>query len=247
MDGRHHQIPSPQLGRKIHLWTYGHFGVPVLVFPSAAGFAHEWQAQGMVDALAPLIHGGKIKLYCPESNVSEAWTRRDGSPEWRIRRHMLYEQFIMETLVPAIRADCRTSRIPIATAGTSLGAMYAANFALKFPGTFFWGLCMSGRYLATEFTDGFNNTDVYFNNPLAYVRNLEGAALQHVQERTSLTLVCGQGKYEEGCIEETWALSHLLDRKGIPCERDIWGRDVSHEWPWWRRQARHHLGRKFGG
>ena len=46
----HHLIDSPQLGRQMHVWQYGHFGPPVLVFPSAAGFAHEWHAQGMIEA-----------------------------------------------------------------------------------------------------------------------------------------------------------------------------------------------------
>ena len=25
-----------------------------------------------------------------------------------------------------------------------------------------------------------------------------------------------------------------------------WGADVSHDWGWWKRQALHHLGRRFG-
>ncbi len=35
------RIHSPQLGRGLSLWSYGHFGPPLLVFPTAAGFAHE--------------------------------------------------------------------------------------------------------------------------------------------------------------------------------------------------------------
>lgn len=31
----------------------------------------------MVEALATLIDGGKIKLYCPESNVSQTWTDKE--------------------------------------------------------------------------------------------------------------------------------------------------------------------------
>jgi len=38
--------------------VYGHFGPPVVVFPSAAGFAHEWDRQGMLAVLAPLVDGG---------------------------------------------------------------------------------------------------------------------------------------------------------------------------------------------
>jgi hypothetical protein len=71
--GRHQTIDSPELGRPVHLWTFGWFGQPLIVMPSAAGMAHEWQQQGMIDALAPLLRAGRIKLYCPETNVAEAW------------------------------------------------------------------------------------------------------------------------------------------------------------------------------
>lgn len=244
--GRHLMLPSPAMGRQVHLWTYGHFGAPVIVFPTAAGFAHEWQAQGMVDVLAPLLAAGKIKLYCPESNVSEAWTRKENAPAWRIQRHQVYERFVLDTLVPFIREDCRTSEIPIGLAGASLGGMYAATFALKHPETFNHALCMSGRYEVRNFTSGYDSPDVYHNNPLAFVPHLSGRALERVRRNTFLTLVCGRGKWEEGCIEETIALAAELERKEIPHERDLWGFDVAHDWDWWRRQVVYHLSRRYG-
>jgi esterase/lipase superfamily enzyme len=247
MKKRLERIHSPQLGRGISLWSYGHWGQPVLVFPTAAGFAHEWEAQGMVEALEPFLDAGKIKLYCPESNVAEAWTRRESEPAWRIQRHNLYERFVVETLVPKVREDCHLpAAAPMVATGASLGAFYAANLALKNPETFRWALCMSGRYDMTHFTDGFANTDVYFNNPLAYVPGLAGEALERVRRSTFLTLVCGQGAYEEGCIEETQELADICQAKGIPHERDIWGHDVAHQWPWWKRQAWYHLAKRFG-
>jgi len=167
----HALLDSPALGRAIHVWVYGHWGQPVVVFPSAAGFAHEWEAQGMIAAL----------------------------------------------------------------------------FALKQPETFRWALCMSGRYRMTFLTGGFSNLEIYLSNPLAFVPNLEGAELERVRRHTFLTLVCGQGPWEEGCIEETQELADWCERKGIPHERDIWGHDSAHQWDWWRRQAMHHFGRRFGG
>ena len=59
-------------------------------------------------------------------------------------------------------------------------------------------------------------------------------------------MVCGTGKWEEGCIEETIALCDWFERKGIPHQRDIWGRDSVHDWDWWKKQAVYHLNRKFG-
>ena len=234
------------MDRPIHLWSYGHWGEPLLVFPSAAGMAHEWEAQGMVEALAEPIAQGHLKLYCTESNAAEAWTRKENHPAWRIQRHQVFERFVVRELVPFIRRDCQSEAIRLATSGCSLGAYYAANFTLKFPELFSYALCLSGRYDIRHFTEGFSNEDVYFNNPLAFVANLNGDALERLQDAVHLDLVCGQGKWEEGCIEETQAFGDLLATKGISHRKEIWGHDVSHDWDWWRRQAVFYLGQRFG-
>jgi esterase/lipase superfamily enzyme len=240
---KHEQIPSREMGRPVHLWRYGTYGLPLLVFPSAAGMAHEWEAHGMIDALADFVEAGKLKIYCTESNVAEAWTRKDSPTSWRIQRHHAYERYVLTELVPFIRADCRTETIPIAAAGTSLGALYSANFGLKHPSIFNWTLCMSGRYDTTWLTEGFSNTDIYFNNPMAFVPNLAGPPLDQIRKRTHFVLVCGQGPWEDGNIEDTLAFARVLEAKGISHECDLWGYDVAHAWAWWQRQARHHLSR----
>lgn len=245
MKRRHEMIESSAMGRRMHVWCFGHWGAPVIIFPTAAGFAHEWDRQGMVEALAPLINSGKIKLYCPESNVSQTLTDKETHPTVRLKRHLAYEQFILDDLVPSIRRDCNSESIRIAAAGASLGAFYAANCALKQSEIFHYALCLSGRYDLTYFTEGFSNSDVYFNNPMAYSPNLAGDHLEKVRTNTHLTLVCGQGKWEEGCIEETHRLADILEAKDIPHFRDIWGQDVSHDWIWWQRQTVHHFRQTF--
>lgn len=242
---QHELLTSQAMGRRMNLWRYGRWGAPLLVFPSAAGMAHEWEAQGMVEALADLIEAGRLKLYCTESNVAEAWTRREGDPAWRIGRHRAFEDYVVSELVPFIRRDCRSAEIRVAVSGTSLGGYYSANVALKYPELFPWALCLSGRYDISWLTNGFMSTDIYLNNPVAYVPNLEGEPLERVRRNTHLVLVCGQGRWEEGNVEDTVRFAELLAAKGISHERDLWGLDVGHEWPWWRRQARYHLGRAF--
>jgi esterase/lipase superfamily enzyme len=245
MQRRHVLIANEQMERNIHCWAFGHAGPPLLAFPTAAGMAHEWDKHGMIDALAPLVEAGRLRIYCPESNVSVAWTDAERHPAERMELHRRYERFVIESFVPKVRIDAGLpADAPIACAGASLGGMYAGLFALKFPDVFDWALCMSGRYLATAFTGGFSNLDVYYNNPLAFVPNLQGAELHRVY-RTHLVLVCGRGKWEGGCIEETEALADLCAAKAIPHTRDIWGHDSYHDWPWWFRQARHHLGMRF--
>ena len=246
MPSRHVLLESPALGRQVHLWCYGHFGPPVIAFPSAAGMAHEWDRHGMIDTLAPLLNAGKLKLYCPESNVSEVWTAKDTPLAHRMRRHHAYERFVLETLVPYVREDCRWPSAPMTAIGCSLGGTYSALFALKFPETFKQALCMSGRYLTTELIKPMgseNSQELYFNNPLAFLPGLHGEALERVRRDTFLTLVCGRGKWEEGCIEETIALGRLLDDKRIPNLTDIWGPESRHDWDYWQKQVTLHLPR----
>lgn len=245
MDGIYERIPSSAMGREMHVWRYGWWGAPVLVFPSAAGFAHEWQKEGMIDTLDPLLRAGKIKLYCPESNVAEAFTRKEERGAVKIAKHLAYERFILDTMVPFIRQDCNLPAARIGVVGCSLGGLYAALFALRHPETFDYALCMSGRYEITQFLGGYNAPDVYFSNPLAFVPNLHGEALDRVRQ-THLTMVCGTGQWEEGCIEETLALCDAFRDKGIPHDRDIWGKDSAHHWSWWKKQCLHHLSRVYG-
>ena len=39
--------------------AYGHYGRPVVAFPSENGEASDWEERGMVAALADLIDGGR--------------------------------------------------------------------------------------------------------------------------------------------------------------------------------------------
>jgi esterase/lipase superfamily enzyme len=247
MYSRHERVESRAMERPMHLWRFGHYGVPLLVMPSAAGIAHEWEYNGLIEGLRPLIEGGRLKLYCTESNVSESWGHFEGDPAWRVERHRAFERYLREELVPFIREDCRTPDIRLAVAGTSLGAFYAANLALKHPETFFYALCMSGRYDATYLTDGFDNLEVYYNNPVAFVPNLGGDDLQRVRALTHLDLVCGRGAWEGQNAQATAAFAALLADKGIPHRRELWGRDVTHEPQWWAKQAVHYLSERFGG
>ncbi len=195
----------------------------------------------MIDTLSGLIQGGQIKLYATESNVAETLNDKNSDIADRMDRFAAFENYVINDLVPEIKADCRLPNTRIAVTGTSLGAYFAAIFALKHPEIFDFAFCMSGRYALTQFFGGHRSEAISFNNPLAFLPDLEGSNLERVRSLTHLTLVCGQGPFEEGCIEETQALGWLLHSKQISHYVDIWGHDVGHEWTWWRRQALMHL------
>ena len=240
MSARHRLLPSEDLGRRVHLWSFGEVGTPVVVFPSNAGVAHEWKESGMVEALGPLLAAGRMKLYCPETNVSKSFSGK-GSLDTRMAHHAAYERFVMNTLVPFIREDCRTPNARMVSTGCSVGALYASLFVLKHPETFGHALCLSGRYRTSALMGGHSNHEIYLNDPLAFVPNLSGQALMRVREHAHLTIVVGRGAFEEGCIPETKEIGAVLRRKKIPHHLALWGTDSSHTYPWWQKQALHYL------
>jgi esterase/lipase superfamily enzyme len=228
------------------LIAHGHYGRPVLVFPSERGRAWDFENNGMVDAVAGLVDAGRVKLYCVDSADAYTWSDNSVPIEERARRHTEYEAWIVDHVVPWIAADCG-GPTEIVTLGCSLGAYHAANFALKRADLFPLAMCFSGNYDPTAWNAwGERGQATYFNNPMDYVANLEGDHLDWLRGRVSLLLVVGQGAWEvhpTKSLPGTLAFAQLLSDKGIRNELDVWGYDVPHEWWSWRSQFAHHLPR----
>ena len=225
--------------------VYGHWGRPVLAFPTEGGDAGEFERHGMIASVGDLLQGGRVKLYCVDSFDHETWSNRGIPLEERARRHGGYEGWILDQVVPFIRDDCGGAN-EIITCGCSLGAFHAANFALKRADLFPLALCMSGSYDPSAWDGWGERGDVaYFNNPMDYVAHLDGGHLEWLRGRLSLLLVCGQGQWEDttGALESTRRFAALLEAKRIRCELDLWGYDIPHDWPSWRAQLAHHLPR----
>jgi esterase/lipase superfamily enzyme len=237
---------SPALGRSMELLVFGHYGPPLLAFPSAGGRFYDWENQGMVEAARPWLEGGKVRLFCVDGIDQEAWLNHGVDGDARGRRYRDYETYVLDQVVPFIRRECDLSEDGIAAAGCSLGAYHAANFALKYPQVFNYALCMSGRYDLEAVIGPSGSLAVYYNNPVAYAANLHGDALAEVRSNTHLALVCGQGAWEDKCLAETHRLANILAAKGISHERDLWGHDVEHHWYWWKRQLAHYLSKALG-
>jgi esterase/lipase superfamily enzyme len=239
------ELPSPAIGGAGTVVAYGHWGRPVLAFPTERGTAWDFADNGMVDAVGGLIEAGRVKLYCVDSYDGASWSAGELPLEERARRHGGYESWIIDQVVPFIAGDCGGSA-EIVTTGCSLGAYHAVNFAFKRADLFPLALGFSGNYDPTRWHGwGERGDQLYFNNPFDYVAGLHGDHLDWLRSRLSLLLVCGQGQWEDtaGALESTRALAGLLTDKGVRHELDLWGHDVPHDWPSWRNQLAHHLPR----
>lgn len=225
--------------------AYGHHGRPFLVFASEQGRAWDFEANGMIDAVRPLIDDGRVKLYCVDSFDAASWSHRGLSIEDRARQHGVFESWILSDVVPSIHGDCG-GPLEIATLGCSLGAFHAVLFGLRRADLFPLAIGMSGNYdPATWHGWGERGDAAYFTNPVDFVPNLNGDHLDWLRDRLSVLLVVGQGQWEDstGSLPSTRHLAQLLQDKGLRCELDVWGHDVPHDWPSWREQLRHHLPR----
>jgi esterase/lipase superfamily enzyme len=238
----HLQTPSGVAGT---VAVYGQWGRPVLVFPTEGGAAHEFAGRGMVAAVEDLIEAGRVKLYCVDSFDAGTWSAADLPLEERARRHASYESWIVDAVVPHVRADTGDAA-EIVTTGCSMGAYHALNFAVKRADLFPLALCFSGNYDPAAWRPwGERGDALYFNSPVDYVANLHGDHLAWLRSRLSVLLVCGQGQWEDttGSLASTRRMADLLAAKELRHELDLWGHDVPHDWPSWRNQFAHHLPR----
>lgn len=240
------EVPGEGLDRPGALIRYGHWGRPLLAFPSESGRAWDLENNGMIDAVAGLIDAGRVKVYAVDAFDHLSWSNNHLPTEERAQRHGIYERWIHEHIVPLVNNDSPGHR-GIVTTGVSMGAYHAVNFTLKRPDVFPVAVALSGSYDPTAWHPwGEMGEATYFNNPTAYVPGMEGDHLQWVRDHAQVLLVVGQGPFEvqpTRALPSTQHLGALLAQKGIPSETDVWGFDVAHDWPWWRVQLAHHLPR----
>lgn len=244
-----HQFELP-LGsgtdRPMTVVQYGHFGRPVLVFPSEAGRAWDFENNGMLEGIQGLIADGRIKLYCVDSLDADTWSDKSVPTEERARRHEVYTRWLTHSVVPHIQEDTGNGH-ELITLGCSLGAYHAVHFSLQRADLAPMAIGLSGNYDVSSWgASGDSGDATYFANPTAYVPNLHGDHLEWLRGRLSVLLVVGQGAWEThptGSLPSTVKTAGLLQEKGIRCELDLWGFDVSHDWEWWQRQLAHHLPR----
>ena len=241
-----HEVWAPTLGAAGTVCVYGHWGRPVLVFPSEQGRATDIEDNGLVAAVSDEIEAGRVKLYCVDAFDGASWSNRSLPLEQRAQRHGAYESWILDEVVPRVRDDCGGVD-DIITVGVSMGAFHAVNFAFKRADVFPLAIGLSGNYDPSSWHGwGERGEGAYFNNPTDYVGHLGGDHLDWLRSRLSVLLVVGRGAWEvdpTGALPSTEHFARLLRGKEIRHELDVWGEDSPHDWPSWQRQLSKHLPR----
>ena len=240
LDGWH----SPSLNRHMETVTYGHYGFPLLLFPTAAADYLEYERFYVVEVIQEFIEAGKVKVFSINSINRRSWLNPDMHPRDKAWRQVEYNSYITREVVPYIWNSCQ-GQIGIITAGASLGAFHCANQLFRRPDLFDGMIAMSGAYDIRGYYSGdYYDDNIYYNNPVDYVPRLEvDNFLPLLRQKQHIHIVTGQGAYENP--DASRRLSGILAAQGIPHELDLWGYDMPHDWPTWRDMMKYYLAQKF--
>ena len=229
---------SPRMEQHIGLARWGHFGTPVLVFPTAGGDAEEVERNHLVAACGPLIDAGRVKLYSCDSVAGRAMVAKTGPPAYRMALLNRFHECIRQEVVPAIHADLDGHQPLIISTGASIGAFNALAVLCRYPDIFGSAVGMSGTYNVQRFYDDAFSDDLYFSSPVHFLPGLDGPHLDTLRGRFAI-LASGQGAWED--VGESWRAAEVLGSKGIPNRVDAWGPEWPHEWPTWRSMLPQYL------
>jgi esterase/lipase superfamily enzyme len=231
---------SQNLSAEMPLVAYGHSGQPLLMFPTAAADYLEYERFHLVDAIKPLIESGRLRAYSINSVNKYSLLNEKMPPHMKAELLTRFDRYITDEVLPLIRNDAGPDARPLTT-GASLGAFLAANAYFKHPDLFRGVIAMSGSYDVRSYLKGYYDDNVYFNNPADYLPNLnDDYYLPILQKASDIYILSGRGNYE--APDRSQNLSDILKAKGIPHNLDLWGADVDHDWPWWRKMLPHTLG-----
>ncbi|WP_156253988.1 alpha/beta hydrolase-fold protein [Pseudactinotalea terrae] len=242
MRREHFEIEAPDLPHPGALLRFGHAGRPVLAFPTELGRAWEWEDEGMVGAIAPLIEEGQVMLFCVDTYDAFTWSDRGSAAEERARRYRAYESWLVHHVVPRVHEHAPADLIAV---GASLGAYHALQLAITRADIAPRVLALSGSYDPSLWHAwGEHGEHLHWTNPSRYLDSFDADHLEWLRSRLFVQLVVGQGEWETwptGALPGTRQIAAKLAEVGIPHDLDVWGHDVAHHWHWWRLQLAHQL------
>jgi esterase/lipase superfamily enzyme len=235
MNREYHKWYSPALGREMELLVFGHGGSPCIVFPTSMGRFFDYENRGMIDAIRDRYENGAIQAFCVDSVDTESWYNKAASPRDRVLRHMQYERYLLDEVLPFVR---NRNWGALGVTGCSFGGYHAANLAFRHPEVVSHCVSMGGAFDIRQFLNGYYDDNCYFNCPVDFLANVSDAAVLDRYRAMRIVLATGE---TDICLDENRKLSRVLAQKNIPHWLDIWGDGTGHDWPWWQAMARKFL------
>lgn len=226
---------SPSLGKDMELAVYGESGTPIIGIPTRGATCRQWEEFGMTDAISYQIENGFNQLFTLSSIDNEVLLNDEASPEQRLVRQQQYETYIVEEVVPFIKETNHIGFIIIA--GVDLGGYHAVTTALKNPNLFGKAIGISGIYDIKPFMDGYYDDDVYYNNPMDFVPNMNKKTLLEKVRDVDFRLVSFDGDKRKN---DSVRMDNVMRMKFIEHDLDIWS-GGHEEWKLWPQMLKTHI------
>jgi esterase/lipase superfamily enzyme len=223
------------LNRIIDIEMTGHWGHPILMFPSSYGSYTQNRDFGLNDTVMHFVDQGRIKLYNIETLDGWSFYAEHMSSENKIAHYEQYLQFMVQELIPKIQQDCHTHRV--AVAGCSFGGYHAGNIAFRFPDLVSHLFSMSGVFNIRNLTPLSDDIRIYFNCPDEFVLNDESWKYNHMH------VVLNTSDWDI-CLSRNQHMHQVLNSKGIAHWYDErkW---IEHDWPLWKMVFPEYIQRYF--
>ncbi|PWJ60247.1 esterase/lipase superfamily enzyme [Dyadobacter jejuensis] len=241
MERAYHKWFSTSLQRSMELLVFGNKGLPVVFFPTRSAHFYDLENWRIIEAMRDKIEGGYLQVFCVDSIDCESFYSSSPPPD-RIRRHIQYEKYIIQEVIPFIKRQ--NTHPQLGVAGCSLGSYHAVNIALKHPTLFHKVLGMSGRYDLTKplpfFADlmnGYFDDNVYFNMPNQYVPGITDSQLIRQISQIDITIVIGR---EDAFLADNQQLSDALNKINVPHKLFVW-EEEAHRPRYWREMVKIYL------
>jgi esterase/lipase superfamily enzyme len=243
MERTYHRWYSQRLGTEMGIVVYGHWGPPLLGFPTSAGDEWELEGQGMIAALAGHIDAERVKVFSINSVNSAGLNNKGAHPFHRSYVQAQFDSYVRNEAIPFIQDNCKSPGIAISTMGASFGAYHAANTLFKHPDVVRRCFALSGVYDIRSLMGGMYDDNTYFNNPVDYLSNLSDSNMLDQLRQCDIHIATGCGPWENS--GPSYQLSSVLAAKGIPHHLDDWGPQGGHDWPYWHHQMWEYINRLF--
>src|SRR5947208_14675907 len=104
MRREHHRWHSARLGRELSLVVHGHWGPPMILFPTSGGDEEEYERQGLIGAIGEFLDAGKVKAFCVNVNHADSFGNRGAHPLQRSWMQRRYDAYIRHEVIPFARA-----------------------------------------------------------------------------------------------------------------------------------------------
>lgn len=222
---------SPNLGRDMELLHFGHSGRTLLVFPTSQGRFYQWEDFGLVAGISDFIESGAVQLVCVDSVDSESWYAKDKPPAQRVIRHLQYEAYLTQEILPRLAG-------PPVACGASFGALHAVLLAARHPSRIGGFIALSGAFDTSRWLDGYHDDNVYFTNLIEFLPGLNDEAyLGPLRAEHPKVIATGE---QDPNVEDSRRVAGLLRAKGVEVGLEIWP-GWAHDWPYWKDMMRKYL------